>query len=181
MDTDLNETGRDQAQRFFEAYSHLDFEPVFVSRLKRTHQTVAPFVELKNNALCIIPELDEINWGIMEGMIPTPESSARFHEMVASWRNGNLNSAVEGGETPAALFERQKKGLKAIEEQLADKPALVCMHGRAMRSFLCLMTNHPLNLMDDFEHNNVCLYVLQKQLHETHYRIVLHNCTAHLA
>jgi probable phosphoglycerate mutase len=181
VDTDLNETGLWQAQRFFEAYSHLSFDPIFVSQLKRTHQTVAPFVENNNTVKKIVPELDEINWGVMEGLVPTPESSARFHAMVASWRTGNLHEAVEGGETPLALFERQNLGLETIEAHISDKPALVCMHGRAMRSFLCLMTGHPLHLMDDFEHNNVCLYVLQKQLHESHYRIVLHNCTAHLA
>jgi probable phosphoglycerate mutase len=181
VDTDLNETGIHQAQRFFEAYSHLPFQPIFVSRLKRTHQTVAPFVENNNAVTQIVPELDEINWGIMEGMVPTPESSAQFHDMIASWRTGNLHAAVEGGETPAALFERQKMGLETIEAQISENPALVCMHGRAMRSFLCLLTGHPLHLMDDFEHNNVCLYILQKQLHESHYHIMLNNCTAHLA
>jgi probable phosphoglycerate mutase len=181
VDTDLNETGRLQAQQFFEAYTHLSFEPIFVSRLKRTHQTVAPFTQNNSIAPRIIPELDEINWGMMEGMMPTPESSAQFHDIVASWRNGNLHMAVEGGETPAALFERQKQGLKTIEAHISDKPALICMHGRAMRSFLCLLTNHPLHLMDDFEHNNVCLYVLTKHPLDSHYRVVLNNCTAHLS
>jgi probable phosphoglycerate mutase len=181
VDTDLNATGRLQAQRFYEAYTHLSFEPIFVSRLRRTHQTVAPFAENKNTPVKIVPELDEINWGIMEGIAPTPESTAQFHEIVASWRNGNLHTAVEGGETPAALYERQILGLKTIEANISDKPALVCMHGRAMRSFLCLLTNHPLHLMDDFEHHNVCLYILTKQPLESHYQFFRHNCTAHLS
>lgn len=181
MDTDLNETGLWQARRFFEAYRHIDFEPVFVSRLKRTHQTVAPFVQEKKVEPTIVPELDEINWGIMEGVVPTEESLAAFHEMVASWRTGNLSITVEGGETPADLFERQKQGLQTIENLIYDKPALICMHGRAMRSFLCLLTNYPLHLMDDFEHNNVCLYILQKEAQDNFYRIVLNNSSSHLS
>jgi probable phosphoglycerate mutase len=180
VDTDLNEKGNWQARRFFEVYQHIDFEPIFVSRLKRTHQTVAPFTTEKNAPHIIVPELDEINWGIMEGMVPTEESHAAFHQMVASWRAGNLDTAVEGGETPAQLYARQKHGLVTIEKHITDKPALVCMHGRAMRSFLCLLTNHPLHLMDDFEHNNVCLYILQKSNREDYYRIILNNCSAHL-
>lgn len=180
VDTDLNETGLWQARRFFEAYQHMEFGHIFVSRLKRTHQTVAPFTRERNIQPFIVPELDEINWGIMEGEVPTPESHEEFLRMVAAWRAGNLHTAVEGGETPAALFERQKEGLKTLEKQMTDKPALVCMHGRAMRSFLCLLTKHPLQLMDDFEHNNVCLYVLEKAANEEYYRIILHNCSAHL-
>jgi probable phosphoglycerate mutase len=180
VDTDLNETGHWQARRFFETYQHIDFDPVFVSRLKRTHQTVAPFIRHKNTSHFIVPELDEINWGIMEGAVPTEESQSAFHRMVAAWRTGNLHTAVEGGETPAELFERQKLGLQTLEKHITEKPALVCMHGRAMRSFLCLLTNHPLQLMDDFEHTNVCLYILEKNSSDTHYRIMLNNCSAHL-
>jgi len=181
VDTDLNETGRDQAQRFFEAYRHIDFNSVFVSRLKRTHQTVEPFIREKKSVHFIIPELDEINWGIMEGVFPTEESHASFHRMVAEWRAGNLHTAVEGGETPTELYERQKTGLQTLEKHITDKPVLVCMHGRAMRSFLCLLTNHPLYLMDDFEHTNVCLYILEKNSSDKHYRIILNNSSAHLA
>lgn len=180
VDTDLNETGLWQARRFFEAYRHMDFGNIFVSRLKRTHQTVAPFTLERKISAFIVPELDEINWGVMEGVVPTPESHEAFKHMVAAWRDGNLHTAVEGGETPAALFERQKEGLKTLERHITDKPVLVCMHGRAMRSFLCLLTNHPLQMMDDFEHNNVCLYVLEKGSADEHYRIILHNCSAHL-
>ena len=34
--------------------------------------------------------------------------------------------------------------------------------------------------MDDFEHNNVCLYILEKRSGENHYRIVLKNSQEHL-
>jgi probable phosphoglycerate mutase len=54
------------------------------------------------------------------------------------------------------------------------------MHGRAMRSFLCLLTNHPLQNMDDFKHDNVCLYVLEKTATEEHYTIKIHNSKSHL-
>ena len=65
-------------------------------------------------------------------------------------------------------------------ETLGKSPVLVCMHGRALRGFLCLLTNTPLHQMDNFEHNNVCLYVLEKHAEEKHYRIVIKNSQAHL-
>jgi probable phosphoglycerate mutase len=100
--------------------------------------------------------------------------------MLKTWRSGNLETAVEKGETPLQLFNRQKNGLLKLESTWPGSPVLICMHGRAMRSFLCLLTGHPLHLMDDFEHSNVCLYKLEKTASELHYRVVVNNCTMHL-
>lgn len=180
VDTDLNDTGRTQAEQFYRHYHHIPFSRIYVSSLKRTHQTVEPFLKHQQKAYTIIPELNEINWGIMEGMVPTPESTTEFAAIVKTWRNGNLDVAVEGGETPNQLQRRQQSGLFRLESDWPGSPVLICMHGRAMRSFLCLLTGHPLNLMDDFEHGNVCVYMLEKHKDEAYYRILLRNSRTHL-
>jgi len=41
---------------------------------------------------------------------------------------------------------------------------LVCMHGRAMRIFLSLILKTDLKDMDQYEHNNLCLYLLEEKL-----------------
>ena len=46
IDSDLNETGRAQGQRFFEHYRDLHFDRVYCTQLKRTYQTVQPFEQL---------------------------------------------------------------------------------------------------------------------------------------
>jgi probable phosphoglycerate mutase len=127
----------------------------------------------------VSPELNEINWGILEGQQPSEHSRKEFYAMLQRWRNGELNQAINGGETPLAMQKRQKLGLKKIETG-SENPILICMHGRALRGFLCLLTNTPLQRMDDFEHDNVCLYVVEKHDHETHYRIKLKNSLDHL-
>lgn len=178
VDTDLNEKGRLQSQSFFETYRHIPFQKICVSSLKRTRQTVDSFANL-GITLEEIPELNEINWGEMEGVEPTPESHQKFIETIQHWAHGQLDIAVAGGETPLELFERQKRGLRKIE-QFTENPILICMHGRAMRSFLCLLTGTPLQNMDTFEHGNVCLYVLEKQPHSQYYSIITRNCRIHL-
>ena len=35
------------------------------------------------------------------------------------------------------------------------------MHGRAIRSFLCLLTGAPLQEMENWDHSNLCLYELK--------------------
>ena len=52
------------------------------------------------------------------------------------------------------------------------------MHGRAMRLFLCLLTNKPLTEMDTFPHSNTTLYKVEYDGKEFH--ILDFNNTNHL-
>jgi len=53
------------------------------------------------------------------------------------------------------------------------------MHGRAIRSFLCLLTHTPLHLMEQWEHSNLCLYELVFDGHK--FEVTKANSTAHLS
>jgi probable phosphoglycerate mutase len=97
---------------------------------------------------------------------------------MAQWRNGELDVSIENGETPNAMYNRQKTGLDRVLNS-EHETILICMHGRAMRSFLCLLTGTELHKMDDFEHNNVCLYLLEEAENNT-FTIKLRNYLDHL-
>lgn len=178
VDTDLNSTGIKQAEAFYSQYHQVPFQKIYVSSLKRTHQTVSPFKHL-NIPTEILPELNEINWGILEGKVQDQHTKQLFFDQLKRWSEGYLNEAVEGGETPIVMQQRQKVGLNKIEAENLS-PVLICMHGRAMRGFLCLLTNTPLEQMDIFPHNNVCLYILEKPEGSTHYNIITQNSQSHL-
>lgn len=177
VNSSLNEEGQLQASKFYEAFNHVPFNKIYVTELQRTHQTVAPFAE-KNISVEIVPEFNEINWGILEGKVPTKENTETFQRILAQWRSGELNIAIEGGETPIDMYHRQKNGLERILKT-NHETILICMHGRAMRSFLCLLTGTELHKMDDFEHNNVCLYMLEESENNL-FEIKLHNYLDHL-
>ena len=176
INSDLNETGRTQAELFYQRYQTIKFDCVYTSLLKRTHQSVASFIQKHPHKA--IPELNEINWGIMEGVEQTPERVAHFESIVKQWQSGELDTAVADGETPLEMFERQKMGLAKIMAQTEEEKILICMHGRAMRSFLCLLTNTPLQDMEKWGHSNLCLYVLK--FNGTCFDVVEHNQTEHL-
>lgn len=116
----------------------------------------------------------------MEGAEPGEESTALFNQVVQEWRNGNLEFNGHQGESALMLYERQQRGLQKLESEWPGSPVLICMHGRAMRSFLCLLTGTPLEQMDEFEHGNVCLYQLQKKQHDTFFNVTMRNSRAHL-
>ena len=157
INTDLNDYGRLQAEAFFQSYKQIPFDKVFTSSLKRTHQTVHKFIE---NGLpwMQLPGLDELAWGIYEGKEGTVETRAVFREMLENWTKGDLHFGFEGGESPLEVKIRQLEALENLLEDSNDKNVLICMHGRAMRLFLCVLLDISLSEMERFPHQNTCLY-----------------------
>lgn len=176
VDTDLNETGRQQAGQFYEGYRNYPFEVIYTSALKRSQQSVAGFIQ-KGIPHIVMPELNEISWGDFEGKAQTMEQRAVYWQMIHKWNEGELDAKIPNGESPMEMQERQKAALVSIIEHPA-KEILVCMHGRAMKSFLCLLLNVPLSQMEDFPHVNLCLYQLEYQNGTFH--LVKHNDVHHL-
>jgi probable phosphoglycerate mutase len=159
VDSDLNDLGRAQASAFYNSFNHLKFDKLYTSTLKRTHQSMKGFIDLgiPNEQLS---GLDEISWGVHEGMEINKEQHAYYFEMISRWQKGETNLAIEGGESPEQLAGRLSDALEYIMSKKEEQQILICMHGRAMRMLLAIMLNYPYQGMDYFEHNNLGLYEL---------------------
>ncbi|SFH02667.1 histidine phosphatase family protein [Pedobacter insulae] len=177
VNTDLNNTGREQADAFFAHYRHIPFDYIYTSKLKRTHQTVQKFIDLA------IPweqleGLDELAWGDWEGKPNTEEARHAFKEIVEKWQGGNYEAKFEGGESPNEVLFRLTKAVDLIKENVTAGRILVCMHGRAMRLLLCYLLNKPLSEMADFPHQNTTLYRLSYVGNK--FEVIDFNNTEHL-
>jgi broad specificity phosphatase PhoE len=156
-DTDLNNEGRKQAKQFYNAYKDVPFDKIYISELKRTQQSIQQFIDL-GLPYEKLSGLDELAWGIHEGQPATPETKSAFLELMRDWLNGKLDSKFEDGESPNEVKERQLEALSVIMSHPEEKNVLICMHGRAMRLLLCILTGKPLTEMDNFPHQNLVLY-----------------------
>lgn len=158
MDTDLNDLGRAQAKAFFETYQHVDFELVVTSRLRRTHQTVAHFLEQE------IPwhqtaDINEISWGTHEGSAPNPERHQDFLNLLAHWKQGNYDAALPEGESARQLGERVERFLAWLRTR-AEKKILVATHGRTLRAIITRLKGIALMDMETVPHVNTGCYVV---------------------
>lgn len=158
-DTDLNEEGRLQAQQFYAAYKDVSFDKIYISSLKRTQQSIQPFIDT-GIPFEKLSGLDELAWGVQEGQPATPESKAAFLNLMRDWLDGKLDSKFEGGESPNEVAIRQREAMSVIMSHPEEKTVLVCMHGRALRLLMCILTEQPLTQMDTFPHQNLVLYKL---------------------
>jgi probable phosphoglycerate mutase len=177
IDAPLNWNGHKQASAFFEAYKNVPFEKVFYTGLQRTKQSVQGFLDLgiPHEA---VPELNEISWGRYEGVPMTPEENNYYTDMLERWASGDLDYAIEGGESPVLVAKRLRKGIDHILRQ-PERTILICMHGRAMRVLLSLLLGYDLRYMDTFLHRNLGLYILN-QSELGFFRIEKYNCGEHL-
>lgn len=177
IDAPINERGKAQAKAFFEAYKEVPFDQVYHTALIRTKQSIQGFLDLGISSEAL-PELNEISWGDYEGTPMTPEEGEYYRHMLHQWQQGNLDYAIAGGESPNRVAERMRIGISKILKGPGET-ILVCMHGRAMRIFLSIMLNYDLRYMDQFEHNNLCLYVLE-QLEDGTFVVRKFNDQGHL-
>jgi len=161
IDAPINATGRAQAEAFFRAYRDIPFDQLYHSALIRTRQSIQGFIDL-GIPVTSLAELNEISWGNYEGTPMTPEEGEYYRMMLDQWQQGNLDYAIAGGESPNLVAERLHRAIQIILNGPGET-ILVCMHGRAMRIFLSLICQTPLKEMDQYEHGNLCLYLLQQQ------------------
>ena len=178
VDTSLNDRGRAQADAFFNAYKHIPFDKVYTSALKRSQQSVRQFIELglPHEALA---GLNEISWGTKEGHKITPDEDEYYHYMLKQWQLGNTSLSIDRGESPEDVVKRMKPAVDLIMSNENESTVLICMHGRAMRILLCHVLNYPLHSMDMFEHENLCLYVLNYT--GSMFKVERHYDTRHLS
>ncbi|MFN4082468.1 MAG: histidine phosphatase family protein [Bacteroidia bacterium] len=177
-DIELNSRGLEQAQFFYNFYKNISFDVIFISALKRTYQTVKAFIDM-GVAYKVIPELNEISWGILEGKMQTQQNKEIYWNVVNQWRSGKYDAKIENGESANELYNRLSIAANKIFNRNTNGNILVCMHGRAMKAFLCLLLNQPLSNMDYFEHSNTCVYQLITNDFKT-FEIIKQNNIEHL-
>lgn len=176
IDSDINEFGEMQAASFHRWYEYHKFKRIYISELKRTRQSVLPYIE-RGFPIEVMPELNEISWGVFEGKEQTPELKKAFEYTINRWRDGFLDEPIEGGESPMDLYLRQREGIRKIMERTDEDLILICTHGRAMRSLISILMDTPLRDMDDYDHYNMSLYVIDMVGMKAKMRI--NNQTAH--
>lgn len=177
IDAPINATGEAQAEAFYQAYKDVSFDQIYYTGLIRTKQSIQGFLDMGIPSISL-PELNEISWGTYEGTPMTPEEGEYYRHMLNQWQLGNLDYAIAGGESPNLVAARLRTGIETILSGPGEN-ILVCMHGRAMRIFLSLILEIDLRNMDTYEHQNLCLYLLE-QNEDGKFNLSKSNEVAHL-
>lgn len=181
IDADLNEVGREQAKRLYEAYKDIHFDKCYTSSLIRTKQTVAHFLEagLEYEALS---GLDEMGYGEYEGQSITDFKidGKTVKDISNEWEAGNFDAYPNGGETLYDVQAREKEAIKHIVSKTDEKRILVCMHSRSIRILLCTILDLPFDNMKTFVPKNTGVSILNFDEETGKFEMESFNSAAHL-
>jgi len=177
VDSSLNRLGRQQADDFYQKYHKVSFDKIYISSLRRTRETIQSFIDLGIDYRSL-DGLAEIHWGSKEGKPFDEKDHMEYQEVTNQWSLGNTAIGVDGGESPEQVLTRQQEALDHIMSNQQEETILICMHGRAMRIFMCLLLQYPLKYMHLFPHYNTGLYQLTHN--GLYFRLDKANCVDHL-
>lgn len=179
IDAVLNETGHQQAARFYEAYKDFPFDKLYTSAKQRTWQSVQQFINagLEWEQLA---GLNEMHWGEFEGQQRTPELTEKIIAILDQWQAGNYTAAAPEAESPAQLAERLMQAMQIITGHRNEKKVLICMHGRSLRILLCKLLERELSGMDKFPIPNLGVYHLEYSYDNQKFTLKTEADTAHL-
>ena len=138
----------------------IDAGKIPYKHISRLVITVKKFID-SNIPWTQYPGLDELGWGIYEGLENSELINNEFINILKKWNSGELHHKFDRGESPLEVKERQLIVLEKLIEENDDRNILICMHGRALRLFLCLLSDKPLTKMDSFPHYNTTLYKVE--------------------
>lgn len=180
IDSEINATGRAQAEKLARRLSSVSVDTVYASTLRRAKQT-ADILSRPHEPVSktYLQDLEEMSWGVFEGEPPSEERDEAMEAIKSSWRTGAHDRSIEGGESILDVQQRALRAVDHIVTRESGRTVLVVTHGRYLRVLLAtLLEDYGLEHMHMLDHSNTCVNRLVYQ--EDIFQADLLNCTAHL-
>ena len=128
-DPPLSETGRTQAQAVGDRLSHEEIARLFVTPLRRTQETAAPFAAATRLEPAVVENLAEVRLGDWEGGEYRLRVAARDPIIRRVFEEERWD-LIPGAESPESLTDRVRAGLEEIVEVTGpDAVAVAVLHG----------------------------------------------------
>lgn len=138
-DPALHPAGEEQAVLLGERLKSVPFAAIYVTTLRRTHQTAAPLAAHLGLEPQVEADLREVHLGDWDGgeyRIRASEGHPAFKRAMELQEWGE----IPGAETTAAFFARVRSGLLRIAAAHADRKVAVFAHGGVVAAAMALAT-----------------------------------------
>lgn len=177
LDASINELGRLQADAICDALEPYEVHKIIASGLCRTHETAQPLASQRKLEILKYSELDEINFGVLEGKVFT-EIKDEVMEVHEKWKGGNVDYAPENGESPRQTYARANTKVEEVLKSSPEESIVFVIHGRLTRILLSEWLGYGLRNMHKIEHQNGAINHLT--WHNGKFKAVELNKTEHL-
>jgi probable phosphoglycerate mutase len=125
---ELSPTGREQAKRIAERLVHEPISAIYVSNLRRTHQTAAPLATRLGLTPTKDPDLREAHMGEWEGYL-WRQRIEEGHPLALQMIDEQRWDIIPGAEDPSAFAARVRGALARIADRHRGQTVAVFTHG----------------------------------------------------
>jgi broad specificity phosphatase PhoE len=138
----LTELGTEQADAVVAALAHEPISAIYVSKLRRTHETAAPLASALGLTPVELPGTHEIEAGDLEGLT-THDAVRAYMGTVFAWNMGDPDRAMPGGPNGTTFFDRFDASMaQVVAAHPADATVVVVSHGAAIRVWTGARVTH---------------------------------------
>ena len=176
-DLDLNDHGREQAERLAERLAGVPLAAVYSSDLRRARDTAAAIAGRHGLVPIEEPALREINYGDWEG-VAEEDVVGGWPDVYAAWKQDAEHVRIPGGETYGELRDRLVPTITAIATRHGDGDVVLVAHKSANRVFLCALLGMPASSYRRIGQDNAALNIVEHRAGR--WRVDLVNDTCHL-
>lgn len=158
LDVPVNEIGKEQAKKAcnnLEAFN-IDYDKIYSSNLKRAYET-AEIINYKKYDICIDERLQEMDFGIFEGL-SYDEIMEKYPEEMGKLKDDWRTYSYVIGENPYEMQERAIEFLNSIDK---TKNILVATHWGIICSLLSYLFSNKLESYWKFDVKNGGIVVIE--------------------
>jgi len=135
LDPPLSAAGRSEVALVARWLSKVGFGSVYSSPARRAQETARLIVAQRGLAICMLPELREVDFGAFEGL--TWDEALGFDPgTCATWISRPQQVVFPGGESLADVQARVRMALNTVRERHAEQSVLVVAHAGPNRTIL---------------------------------------------
>ena len=152
-DFPLTDVGRAQAVCTANFLKDTPLDAVLTSPLCRAKETAEKIAESHGLPLTVVPDLAEVNFGKLEGMLLT-EAAPIYPDVLDAWHNHIADADFPGGERMREVAVRAEQVVCDILAAYPDKSVCLVTHGALIKFILAYIKNMPLEELDSVHYVN---------------------------
>lgn len=173
----LTDKGKEQAKKIAKRLKNHKIDVIYSSDLTRAHETAIAIGNEKNIEPITNPNLQEMNFGIWEGMLFS-DIEVKYEEDYLKWRQCPEFLEIPEGETLKSLEERVGKEIREIIKNHQGENILVVSHGTALKTMILSLLDISLDNYKNLAMGNVSLSIVEVRDHNN--VLLTYNDTSHL-
>ncbi len=175
-DTELSQTGREQADRVASWLAKQNIDAAYSSPLKRALHTAETIARACHVEVRITPDLREIDAGELEGL--PGDQMGQHAQFWAEWMKGNTALRLPGGESLDDLQQRAWQAILEIAERHPSETVVVTGHLFVNLAIVCRALGIELGRVTHMRQDPACVNVLD--ISQRANSLLLFNDTCHL-